>query len=239
MAKEHSIKGLPFLFFHNRFYHCSALMNLGGKIFLRSNVTIIWHTGGIFVDTTTFLEVMSVARHDFLNHLQVISGLVQLNKTERVREYINQVSVEMERLSQVSRLSVPEVAAFLMVASFLADKYQVKVIYEINTDIENCPIPGSILAEVLEEAFHQSLSCLAPPGVANRHLKITAAKSGKKFFIRIYFPEPPHDKAEIAQAKLAEVGKKMSPYGGKVGIAVSGSGGEIFIIFPHQPVDEK
>jgi len=185
------------------------------------------------VDTRTFIETMSVLRHDFLNHLQVILGLVQLNKMDRVKEYIKEVSLEMERLSKVARLQVPEVAAALMVAHFLADKYQVRVLYEVSTNIEQCPVPGEILAEVLDEALNQSLACLAPPGVANRYLKISISESEKKIYLKIMFPEPPHRKAETAQASLAEVGRKLQPYGGKVGVAVSNSGGEIFIVLPQ------
>lgn len=184
------------------------------------------------MNTTTFLEVMSIQRHDFLNHLQVITGLIQLNKGDRVKEYIRQVSVEMERLSKVAHLAVPEVAAVLLVGHFSAGKHHVKVLYDINTNIGCSPVPGSILAEALEEAINQSLECLAQPGVPNRFLKISITESDKNYLFKISFPEPPGMKAETARARLAEVGRKMASYGGKIGFAVSGSGGEIFVAFP-------
>lgn len=184
------------------------------------------------VNTKTFLEIMSIQRHDFLNHMQVISGLIQLNKGDRVKEYIKQVSLEMERLSRVAHLTVPEVAAALLVGHFMAGKYQIRVIYDINTTIEHSPVPGSILAEALEESINQSLECLAPPGVSNRFLKISINETNKNYLIKISFPEPPRTKAETAQARLTEVGRKMASHGGKVGIAVSNSGGEIFVSFP-------
>jgi hypothetical protein len=34
------------------------------------------------------MKVIQMQRHDFLNHLQVVSGLTQLRKTDRVVEYI-------------------------------------------------------------------------------------------------------------------------------------------------------
>lgn len=177
---------------------------------------------------------MSILRHDFLNHLQVISGLVQLNKTDRVKDYIQQVSLEMERLSKISRLVVSEVAEFLMVAHFLAYNHQVKVTFDINTRIDHSPVPGNILAEVLEEAFNQSLACLAPPGAANRNLKISVTESDKKYILKISFPEPPRSEFEDVQSRLAGAGREIARYGGKVGIGISGGGGEIFILFPHK-----
>lgn len=185
------------------------------------------------MDISTFLEMMSVQRHDFLNHLQVISGLVQLNKTDRVREYINQVSLEVERMSKVGHLVVPEVAAVLHIGHFLAGKHQVEVLYEINTDLKNCGVPGEILGEVIRKVFIQSLETLVPPDVPNRKLKIYCSESDKKYLIKIFCPQP-DKRAGAAQAGLAEIGKSLTPYGGKVGIVVSASGGEIFIVFPRQ-----
>ncbi len=186
------------------------------------------------MNATTFLDLMSILRHDFLNHLQVISGLVQLNKTDRVKEYIKQVSLEMERLSKISRLVIPEVAEFLMVAHYLACNQQVRVTCEINTRIDHSPVPGNILTDVLEEAFGQSLACLAPPGAASRNLKISVTESDKKYILKISFPDPPPGELEKAQSVLAGASRKMAPYRGKVGIGVSGSGGEIFILFPQK-----
>lgn len=186
------------------------------------------------MNTTTFLDVMSVLRHDFLNHLQVISGLVQLNKTDRVKDYIRQVSLEMEKYSIISRLMVPEVAEFLMVSHLLAGNHQVVVIWDINSRIDHTPVPGNVLAEVLEEAFNQSLTCLAPPGAANREIRISVTESDEQYILKISFPAPPGREIENARSRLDGAGCKLAPYRGKVGIGVSGSGGEIFIVFPQK-----
>lgn len=190
------------------------------------------------MNTGSFLEAMSAIRHDFLNHLQVISGLVQLNKFDRVREYIKQVSLEMEKLSSVSRLVVPEVAAFLTAAHFMAGKHQVRVLYDIDTNMGNCPVPGEILAEALEEAFNQSLDCLAPPGAPDRCLKISVAEWDRKYLLKLSFPDPPCSKAETARERLAGVGRKMVAYGGNVEMVVSGGGGEILVVFPQKLPEE-
>ncbi|MCL6610275.1 MAG: Spo0B domain-containing protein [Peptococcaceae bacterium] len=186
------------------------------------------------MNTATFLEVMSIQRHDFLNHLQVISGLAQLNKIERVKEYVKQVSLEMDRLGKVARLMVPEVAAVLLAGHYLAEKHQVNVVYDIGTNLEDCAVPGNILAEVLEEAFRHSVACIARPGTPGCRLKVSIGESDRKYILKLSFPRPPRGKAGTVQARLAGAGQKMTPYGGMVKIEESGSGGEIFIIFPHQ-----
>ncbi|MHB8158476.1 MAG: Spo0B domain-containing protein [Desulfocucumaceae bacterium] len=190
------------------------------------------------MDTATFLEMMSVQRHDLLNHFQVISGLVQLNKTERVREYINQVSLEVEKLGKAGHIVITEVAAVLLVGHFLAGKHQVEVIYDINTDLKGCLIPGEVLGQVIKEVFEQSLECLVPPGVPNRCLRISLHESEKNFLFKIFCPEPDKN-AGRAQTRLAGTEKKLAPYGGKLGIVISAGGGEICILFPRKMPEEN
>lgn len=186
------------------------------------------------MDTATFLEIMSVQRHDFLNHLQVISGLVQLNKVERVREYISQVCMEVERLSKVGHLHVPEVAAVLLAGHFLAGRHQVEVAYDINASLQFCVVPGEVLGQVVEEVFAQSLECLVPPGVPDRTLRVSLTETEKKYLLKIFSPGPPGREAEGARDSLDRSGGKLVPYGGKVGMVVSGAGGEIFIVIPKK-----
>lgn len=190
------------------------------------------------MDISTFLEIMSVQRHNFLNHLQVISGLVQLNKIERVREYISKVSMDVERLSKAGHLHVPEVAAALLVGHFWADKHQVEVIYDINTSLECCPVPGGIMGEVVEEVFARSLQFIAPQGVPDRTLKISLSETEKEYILKIFSPGPPGREDESAQEQLAKTGIKLSPYGGRAGIVLSADGGEIFVVVPRKTPDQ-
>ncbi|MHB8919167.1 MAG: Spo0B domain-containing protein [Desulfocucumaceae bacterium] len=184
------------------------------------------------MDSKTFLEIMSLQRHDFLNHLQVIFGLVQLNKNDRVKEYIKQVSTEMEKMSRISCLRVPDVASALLMGHCLAEKYQIKIIYDISTNIDQCPVPGEILGEVIEEAFVQSLECHSSSGLTDNLLKISIARLENQYQLRIFFPVPLCAVADAARYRLAEAGLKLLSHGGKVGVVVSGSGGEVFITLP-------
>ena len=53
------------------------------------------------------LEVLRVQRHNFLNHLQVISGLLQLKKYDRVSEYIMNIGQEYNQASMLGRIEAP------------------------------------------------------------------------------------------------------------------------------------
>jgi len=96
-----------------------------------------------------YLEIIQVQRHDFLNHLQVISGLLQLNKVDKAREYISQVGLEIAHASKTSRVKMPEVSLALLYCLNEAAKYQVEVELTVNSDLTGCGVPGQVIGQAI------------------------------------------------------------------------------------------
>ncbi|NPV90201.1 MAG: hypothetical protein HPY50_05460 [Firmicutes bacterium] len=61
----------------------------------------------------SLMEYISSQRHDFLNHLQVIMGFLQLNKKEEAIDYIKRTSESLQESSQASKVPWLELAAVL------------------------------------------------------------------------------------------------------------------------------
>ena len=181
---------------------------------------------------TEILEVVQVHRHDFLNHLQVISGLLQLNKVDKVNDYINQVSRDMGRLSVITRMQMPELKAVLLVAVNNAHKHQVDFIFDIDTDMEeNCNCPGEILALAVEECINAALKELSPPQVADRRLLFSLSENGKKYVFKFRFPGLSAAAVSNMQTNL-EYCRSLKEQGVQVGLAVTVERAEVFLTVP-------
>ncbi|MGB9804005.1 MAG: Spo0B domain-containing protein, partial [Desulfofundulus sp.] len=120
------------------------------------------------MELKSLLEFVRLQRHDFLNHLQVISGLIQMNKGEKAREYIVEVAREMERLGKIIHLQVPEATTAFLAALAGASNLQVELDYHIECNLADCPVPGVRVGEALETALLEAISCLSPPEIADR-----------------------------------------------------------------------
>lgn len=59
------------------------------------------------------LEMLSIYRHEFLNYLQVIGGLAQLNKTDRLIDYIRKASEEVQQLARLTACGDPRLALLI------------------------------------------------------------------------------------------------------------------------------
>jgi hypothetical protein len=58
-------------------------------------------------------ELLRLYRHDFLNILQVVGGLAQLNKTDRLLTYIRKASDEVQQFGRLISCGDPRLALIL------------------------------------------------------------------------------------------------------------------------------
>ncbi len=129
--------------------------------------------GEVLLDTAKMLELLSVQRHDFLNHLQIISGLLQLKKETEAREYIRTAASAIISLSKVVHLEVPEVAAVLLIAHNRAANYQIKIKIDVQANLSGCVVPGDKIAALLDEILNNIINNLASLEIANREILIS------------------------------------------------------------------
>ena len=146
------------------------------------------------------LEVIQVQRHDFLNHLQVISGLLQLNKPERLKEYIDHITEEMKPLSAITRLKVPEIKAVILIALKEAKKHQIDFKFNINTTLEDCSLDGRVMGQGIEVCFRNIWQYLTLPEVTNRLVVLGVAEHERS--VCVIFSLPGLTKAQINNLQL-------------------------------------
>jgi len=109
------------------------------------------------------IKIISNQRHDFLNHLSVISGLVQLNKVDLVPNYIVKVSEEMKTMRKVIHLKYPLTALALIAGHYQAAGNQVEVVYNVEWDFSGCIAPDEAVAGFLGKVIEQMLAGQSGP----------------------------------------------------------------------------
>lgn len=180
------------------------------------------------------LDAIQVQRHDFLNHLQVISGLLQMNKVDRVMDYLNQVCIEMAQFSKTARVAIPELTAALIIALNDAAMYQIELVLNINSDLKESSVPGPVLGEVLELCLDSAFEMMSAPDIKNRRIEVNFGESDKKYTCRLLFPEPLLADLSSLENALTPAEELISQYGGRMNLAVANNGIEIFFTLPRQ-----
>jgi two-component system, LytTR family, sensor histidine kinase AgrC len=109
------------------------------------------------IDTVTYLEAFNktlrTQRHDYLNHIQVIYSLMELEEFDEARKYIEPVYKDIVRVSKALKTSKPAVNALLQAKLQMAEKNEIEMELEIKSDLktldmepwEFCRVIGNII----------------------------------------------------------------------------------------------
>jgi sensor histidine kinase regulating citrate/malate metabolism len=190
--------------------------------------------GDLIMDLEKLLEVIQVQRHDFLNHLQVISGFLQLNRFEQAQVYIKEISREMAVSSKISRIKNPEVTAALLTGLNEASKYQIMLDVAVDSSLADCAVPGSVLGMALENCFSSFFEVLSPPHIKDKILEVLFAQSDNIYTCRLFSQFSQISDQGRFEQSLAQAGELLARYGGQAKAAFKDGGVEIFFILPRR-----
>lgn len=113
----------------------------------------VWASGGHNRFLPTAHQVISLLRwqrHDFLNHLQVISALAQLNKPERILEYIDRTNRELDRERTLTARLPAEAGLALLAWFHQLEENGIHLEVDLKTDLFR-QANGAKLAALLRE----------------------------------------------------------------------------------------
>lgn len=96
-------------------------------------------------------------RHDFLNHLQTVYGLLQMGKFERAQNYISTIATDARNYSQLIQLKNPEISALLQQKTGQALERNIAFEIMVQTDLSDISIRpfliNRILGNLIDNAF--------------------------------------------------------------------------------------
>lgn len=184
------------------------------------------------MDQQKFLEVIQVQRHDFLNHLQVISGFLQLNKPEQAGDYIKQVIADLKVISQTAWVEIPEVTAALLVGFNEAAKIQMEMLLKVDTKLSACALPNTEVGSALEMVLGHYFTSLSLSETNKRSFRLDFTESPGKYTISLgtqisYIADPLSLEKGLAAAQ-----ERLNKFGGACEQIISGDNLEIHLDFP-------
>lgn len=96
--------------------------------------------------------------HDFVNHLQVILGLIQMKMDNDAVDYIKDLSKDLIQIEKLVSLKRPEVAA--LISTKLATLNDLRVSLDVNTTLDELSISPnklvSILGNLIDNAIYET-----------------------------------------------------------------------------------
>lgn len=145
------------------------------------------------------MKVIKAQRHDFVNHLQVIYGMVALGQVDQVKNYINTLYKDIQVTNNLLRMAYPELSALLIVKSGVATARNISLEIKQNSDLSYLKVPPMELVTVVGNLLNNALEAVEDCEPFRRTVKIKFFEKSGLYVIQTQNPGyiPPDLKNKI------------------------------------------
>ncbi len=191
-------------------------------------IIILWHHMRLkkemamleesFMDLRQLNFELRSVRHDYLNHLQVVYGLLELEEYDELRSYLKPVYKEMMKTGKALKTSKPALNALLMAKMKEAETQGIDVYVEVKSDLKHLSPEVWQLCKVLSNLLDNAMAALKDVmGEKKIEVDINETKEDYVFLISDNGPGIPEQLQE-AIFKRGFTTKKESGHG--MGLAI-------------------
>lgn len=132
------------------------------------------------------LRVLRCHRHDFLNHLQVILGYIQLGKVQPAEEYIKGINEELKGIRAISGLSIPEISVLLLFMRQKAGESNIRLDCDIKADLSEIAINPQDLVRIMSNLIDNAIFELKDSDQKDKLISVSLNSEGKKLNIEVF-----------------------------------------------------
>ncbi|MDF2905694.1 MAG: hypothetical protein K0R34_1015 [Herbinix sp.] len=182
-------------------YLAIGLMLLSSLITILGLYFAIRYKNDIMAESISNLEELNTRlraqRHDYLNHFQVIFGLMELGEYEEAKNYIDPVFKDIMKVSKALKTAQPAVNALLQAKIEVAEKKGIDLYIEIRSELKNIPLEPWNLCKVLANIIDNGITALAEvEHEKSIHMEIGEDLNYYTFLVYNNGPEIPKSKLE-------------------------------------------
>lgn len=88
-------------------------------------------------------------RHDFINHIQIVYGLIEMDEFSEAKKYLQKVYGEMEVVNKFSRTADVAFNALLQAKHSSAERRSIQMHFEITTNLQGLPLSSLDICRVI------------------------------------------------------------------------------------------
>ncbi len=136
-------------------------------------------------------------RHEYLNQLQVVYGLMELEEYEEAKKYLEPFCKDIMKVSKALKTAQPAVNALLQAKIEMAEQRNVDLYIEVKSDLKQIPIEPWELCKVLGNIIDNGITALQKKE-ENRNLHIEIDEDSHQYLFSIYNNGPQIPKEQIS-----------------------------------------
>lgn len=143
-----------------------------------------------YYDLQTLNGELRSQRHDYLNHLQIVYGMMELEEYDELHDYLEPVYKSMMKTGKAIRTSIPAVNALLMAKMGTAEDCGIDFYVEVKSELRNFKVEPWELCKVLSNLLDNAITALEEQK-GNRKMMLDVNEDRKNFLFAVSNNGPP------------------------------------------------
>lgn len=125
-------------------------------------------------------------RHDFMNHLQVVFSLTEMEEYDEAMQYIERVYGDIQRVSGLLKTSIPAVNALLSAKQADCEERGIQFETEISSGWTGLPVSGWEMCRVFGNLIDNARDAISENGSSNgKRIVISLSETPNAFTFRV------------------------------------------------------
>lgn len=182
------------------YYLCMGLVIVNSMTTLCSFYFINSLKSSSLIESINNLEALNTRlrsqRHEYLNQLQVVYGLMELEEYEEAKRYLEPFCKDIMKVSKALKTAQPAVNALLQAKIEMAEQRKIDLYIEVKSDLKQIPIEPWGLCKVLSNIVDNAITALEKKET-NRNLHIEIDEDSNQYLFSIYNNGPQIPKEQL------------------------------------------
>ncbi|MDO4297450.1 MAG: ATP-binding protein [Lachnospiraceae bacterium] len=141
-------------------------------------------------------------RHDYLNQIQIVYGLLELGEYEEARDYLRPVFKDIMKVNRALRTAQPAVNALLQAKMDEAEQQGIDFYLEVGTQLKDLTVEPWELCKILANLIDNAVTAVAPlDGERKITLQMEENSGNYLFVVRNNGPEIPKQQQKLIFGK--------------------------------------
>ncbi len=153
-------------------------------LYIRNQITLAEMQNNNISNLNNMMQIIKAQRHDFINHIQVIYGLLKLGENQQIESYISGLYKDIQLTSDILQLAIPELSAFLLVQTGIATASDISLEIEQETDLAALTVPSPELIAVVGNLLKNAMEAVEDLAPEKRKVKLKIFERSKYYIIQ-------------------------------------------------------
>lgn len=130
-------------------------------------------------------DKLRMDRHDYLNHMQVVYGLMELEEYDEMSEYLRKIYKEMLKTGKAIKTSKPAINALLAAKTSESDTKGIELVIEVKSDLKELHIEDWELCKILSNLIDNAEKALGESDKEEKKIRVNINETPKEYIFDV------------------------------------------------------